>query len=71
MKVRKDPLLTIWQARNLLVEVEVFPETHELSKIIAETEMALINLMLKMIAGRKLRDRPRLWSISTSGDERR
>jgi hypothetical protein len=65
---RKDPVLAIWQGRNLLAEVEISPETFELSKIVAETELVLLSLISMIVAKRKLRARPRLRLISTSDD---
>jgi len=46
----------------------VFPETDEISKIVAETERDLVNLILRILALRKMRDQPRLRLVSRSDD---
>jgi hypothetical protein len=61
-----DPVVMIWQARNLLAELEMFPATDEISQILAETEMTLFNLILRIVAIRKVCDKPRLELISSS-----
>jgi hypothetical protein len=61
-----DPVVMIWQARNLLAELDVFPETDEISQILAETETTLVNLILRIVAIRKECVKPRLELISTS-----
>jgi hypothetical protein len=48
--LKQDPVLTIWEARNLLAEIAVFPETDEISKMVAETERDLVNLILRILA---------------------
>jgi hypothetical protein len=63
-----DPVVMIWQARNLLAEVQVSPETDEISAILAETEMILFNLILRIVAMRKEGDKPRLQLVSSSSD---
>jgi hypothetical protein len=59
--VRNDPVLMIWQARNLRAEIEIFPETDEISKIVAETEMVLSDLILRILATRKFFNRQSLY----------
>jgi hypothetical protein len=66
--LKQDPVLTIWEARNLLAEIAVFPETDEISKMVAETERDLVNLILRILALRKMRDQPRLRLVSRSDD---
>jgi hypothetical protein len=66
--LKQDPVLTIWEARNRLAEIAVFPETDEISKMVAETERDLVNLILRILALRKMRDQPRLRLVSRSDD---
>jgi hypothetical protein len=66
--LRNDPVLTIWQARNLLAEIEAFPETDEIFNTLAEVEDVLFNLILTIVAKRKSQVRSRLRLISSSGD---
>src|SRR5207302_2387596 len=50
-----NPVLTVWQAMNLLHEVHVqcdFPET---SRILAEAEIALLNLVLALARWDRMR----------------
>ena len=68
MDLKQDPVLTVWEARNLHAEIAVFPETDEISKMVAETERDLVNLILRILALRKMRDQPRLRLVSRSDD---
>ena len=68
LDLKQDPVLTIWEARNRLAEIAVFPETDEISKMVAETERDLVNLILRILARCKMRDQPRLRLVSRSDD---
>jgi hypothetical protein len=59
-----DPVVIIWHARNILAKIEDFPETDEISEIFAELELVLLDAMLRIIAMRKGRNKPRLHLVS-------
>jgi hypothetical protein len=40
-----DPVLTVWQAMNLLDEVHVQSDFPEISRMLAEAEIALLNVV--------------------------
>jgi hypothetical protein len=65
----EDQVLVIWDAINLLGEVNMFPDTDEMSKIFAETEIALVNIISKIIKMRKLQERPSLRLVSPLADK--
>ena len=44
----RDPVLTVWQAMNLLHKVHVQSDFPEISKILAEAEIALFVLALAL-----------------------
>ncbi len=48
MAPTRDPVLTVWQAMNLLDEVHVQSDFPETSRILAEAEIALSNLVLAL-----------------------
>ena len=48
MAPTRDPVLTVWQAMNLLDEVYVQSDFPETSRILAEAEIALLNLVLAL-----------------------
>lgn len=48
MAPTRDPVLTVWQAMNLLDEVHVQSDFPETSRILAEAEIALVNLILAL-----------------------
>jgi hypothetical protein len=41
----KDPMLVVWEAMNLLAEVRVSPDTTGISKMLAEAETALFDIV--------------------------
>jgi len=51
----RDPVLTVWQAMNLLHEVDVQSDFPETSRILAEAEIALLNLVLALARCDKMR----------------
>jgi hypothetical protein len=44
-----DPVLTVWQAMNLLDKVGLQSETPEISNILAEAETILFNLVKALV----------------------
>jgi hypothetical protein len=44
----KDPLLAVWEAINLVVEADVFPDAPHVSKLVAEAEEALFRLTIEL-----------------------
>jgi hypothetical protein len=44
----RDPVLTVWQAMNLLHKVHVQPDLPEISNILAEAEITLFALVLAL-----------------------
>jgi hypothetical protein len=48
MAPTRDPVLTVWQAMNLLDEVHVQSDFPATSRILAEAEIALLNLVLAL-----------------------
>ena len=48
MAPTRDPVLTVWQAMNLLDKVHVQSDFPETSRILAEAEIALLNLVLAL-----------------------
>lgn len=65
-----DPVLNIWEARNLIAEAEMYPESDEIARIFAEVETALFLLILKIVSKRRSRDQSRLRLVSSSTDVR-
>jgi hypothetical protein len=55
MAPTRDPVLTVWQAMNLLDEVHVQSDFPETSRIFAEAEIALLNLVLALARCDKMR----------------
>ena len=53
-----DLVLTIWQARNLLAEIETFRDMDEIFNRLAEVEDILLNLILRIVAKREALDDP-------------
>ena len=45
----RDPVLTVWQAMNLLDKVGLQSETPEISNILAEAETILFNLVKALV----------------------
>jgi hypothetical protein len=45
----RDPLLTVWQAMNLLDNVDLQFETPEISNILAEAEKILFSLVKVLV----------------------
>jgi hypothetical protein len=45
----RDPVLTVWQAMNLLDDVTLQSETPEISNILAEAEIILFNLVTALV----------------------
>jgi hypothetical protein len=64
----KDLVLDIWEAINLIAEVEMFPETDEISRMFSQAEMVLFELILRIVSTRRIRDRSPLRLISSSAD---
>jgi hypothetical protein len=48
MTPTRDPVLTVWKAMNLLDEVHVQSDFPDTSRILAEAEIALLNLVLAL-----------------------
>jgi len=46
MAPTRDPVLTVWQAMNLLQKVHVQSDFPDISRILAEAEIAVFNLVL-------------------------
>jgi hypothetical protein len=44
----KDPLLVVWEAINLVIEVDFFPDAPHVSKLVAEAEEALFRLTIEL-----------------------
>jgi hypothetical protein len=65
---RDDLVLTIWQARNLLAEIEAFPETDEISNTLGEVEDVLLNLILRIVATCRSHNPSPLRLISSFGE---
>jgi hypothetical protein len=55
MAPTRDPVLTVWQAMNLLDEVHVQSDFPETSSLLVEAEIALLNLVLSLARCDKLR----------------
>ena len=55
MAPTRDPVLTVWQAMNLLDEVHVQSDFPETSRILAEAELALSNFVLALARRDKMR----------------
>jgi hypothetical protein len=49
MASTKDPVLTVWEAMNLLTEVDKLSDIPEISEIIADTEMILLHLTNELV----------------------
>ena len=49
MALNRDPLLTVWQAMNLLDKVHVRSESPEVSNILAEAETILFSLVTALV----------------------
>jgi len=45
----RDPVLTVWQAMNLLHNVDLQSETPEISKILVEAEKILFSLVTALV----------------------
>jgi hypothetical protein len=45
----RDPVLTVWQAMNLLDDVDLQCETPEISNILAEAERILFSLVTALV----------------------
>jgi hypothetical protein len=45
----RDPVLTVWQAMNLLHNVDLQPETPEILNIVAEAEKILFALVTALV----------------------
>ena len=56
----RDPLLTVWEAMNLLTELEGLSDLPEISKITADAEMILIHLIAELMQRSENRDSPGL-----------
>jgi hypothetical protein len=56
----KDPVLIVWEAMNLLTEVDRLAELPEISKIRADAEMILIHLITELVQHSDNRDSPGL-----------
>ena len=49
MALNRDPVLTVWQAMNLLDKVHVRSESPEVSNILAEAEAILFSLVTALV----------------------
>ncbi len=49
MAPTRDPVLTVWQAMNLLHNVDLQSETPEISKILVEAEKILFSLVTALV----------------------
>ena len=49
MAYAKDPVVIVWEAMNLLTEVDILSEQPEISKISADAEMILIRLIIELM----------------------
>jgi hypothetical protein len=58
MDWENDLVLRIWQARNLLSGIEIFPYTNEKLNTLAEVEDILLNRILRIVAKHESLDRP-------------
>jgi hypothetical protein len=45
----RDPLLTVWEAMNLLEEVRICSDTPEISKALAVAEIVLVGLVAALV----------------------
>ena len=55
MAPTRDPVLSVWQAMNLLDEVHVQSDFPETLKLLNEAEIALLNLVLALARCDKMR----------------
>ena len=53
MALNRDPVLTVWQAMNLLDKVHVRSESPEVSNILAEAETILFSLVTALVRSTK------------------
>jgi hypothetical protein len=60
MAFTKDPVLIVWEAMNLLTEVDRLSELPEISKIRADAELKLIHLITELVRHSDNRDSPGL-----------
>ena len=49
MAYTKDPVVIVWEAMNLLTEVDILSEKPEISKIRADAERILIRLIIELM----------------------
>jgi hypothetical protein len=49
MAFTKDPVLIVWEAMNLLTEVDRLSELPEISKMRADAEMILIRIITELM----------------------
>ena len=60
MAFTEDPVLIVWEAMNLLTEVDRLSELPEISKMRADAEMILIHLITELMQRSDNRDSPGL-----------
>jgi hypothetical protein len=60
MTFTKDPVLIVWEAMNVLTELDGLSDLPEISKIRADAEMILIHLITELMQHSDNRDSPGL-----------
>ena len=58
MAFAEDPVLIVWEAMNLLTEVDRLSELPEISKMRADAEMILIHMITALMQHSDNRDSP-------------
>ena len=44
----KDPLLIVWEAMNLLVEVDAYPDMAQISRLLLDAELSLFQVAIEL-----------------------
>jgi hypothetical protein len=56
MPLIKDPLLIVWEAMNLLAEVDTCPDTPQIKRLLSDAEGILSHLAIELARRAKLQD---------------